>query len=196
MKTVVLMAALGFLSSLLFGQENVQFKDVTSGDYDNGFLYIEVKTYPNNKKLIEESKNKTRELPVITKEKINNEIYYSFTGYVIGDENDIEIMRVKIKFTNDERINNINRLLNGFGLSINDIKELLENIDDDEEFIADTGKDNYGEYAVHRNLLFDDSDEIEDGFKIYYAMIVLLNIADINQEDLSRDLLNYLMMIR
>jgi len=61
-------------------------------------------------------------------------------------------------------------------------------------FVEGTGKDDNGEYKFQRKLFYDDSYEIEEKFKLFYAVGIYYNFDNINQE-LSRDLLNYLLMI-
>jgi len=180
-----------FIASSLFSQEAVFFDDFDTDDYEYGIMYIEMKNYMNNIRLVNKNKNLLKEIPVIRKYTNKDNTIYTFTGYIIDDENNVSIISVKLKLLNDGFVIQ-DELLRDFNIAKNEIPKLIENMHDPEDYIM-KGKDKDGSFELHKKIFVKDSSEIEDSFGMLYAYILFSNFSNIDPENISRRLMYYIM---
>ena len=180
-----------FITNIIFSQEMIIFDDFNIEDYESGIMYVETKIYRNNTALANKTKKLLNEMPVIKKyQNINSTIYF-FTGNIVDTENNVVIIDVKLKLLNDDYILE-NELLYEFNIKRDEIKTLIENVNEEDDFIIN-GKDTDGSFELYKNLYVNDSYEIEDNFGMVYAYIVYFNLSNIDQEKISRRLMYYIM---
>ena len=188
-----ILCLLFLIPGFLYAQEIIKFDDFSVDGYENRVMYVELKKYENNLTLVNKYKELTKEMPSIKKYSSGDNTFFTFTGYVIENTNDIIVIDVMLKLVNDD-ITIINeKLLDGFDIENNEIDSLIKNSDDSEEFIISEGSDLNGSFITHKKLFKNDSDEIEDNFSMMYAMIIHSNLENIRQENISRRLMYYIL---
>jgi hypothetical protein len=180
-----------FITDFLFSQEAVSFDDFDTDDYEYGIMYIEMKNYTNNIRMVNKNKNLVKEIPVIKKYSNKDNIIYAFTGYIIDDENNVSIINVKLKLLDSGFVIQ-NELSRDFNIVKNEIPKLIENMQVTEDYITG-GKDKDGSFTLHKKILVKDSYEIEDSFSMIYAYILFSNFSSIDPDNISRRLMYYIM---
>ena len=180
-----------FIANPLFSQEAVSFDDFDTSDYEYGIMYVEMKNYTNNIRVVNKNKNLVKEIPVIKKYSNKDNTLYAFTGYIIDDENNVSIINVKLKLLNNGFVIQ-NELLRDFNIVKNEIPRLIENMQVTDDYITE-GKDKDGSFTLHKKVFVKDSYEIEDNFNMFYAYILFSNFSSINPDNISRRLMYYIM---
>jgi len=180
-----------FIANSLFSQEIVSFDDFDTDDYEYGIMYVEMKNYTNNIRLANKNKEMLKEIPVIRKYSNKDNTIYAFTGYIIDDKNNVSIIDVKLKLLDDGFVIQ-NELLRDFNIVKKEVPKLIENMHDPEDYIM-KGKDKDGSFELHKKIFVKDSPEIEDSFSMLYAYILFSNFSSIDQNNISRRLMYYIM---
>jgi hypothetical protein len=189
MKNILIIVFTFFITNLLFSQENISFDDFTTGNYENGIMLIELKMYQNNIVLANKYKKILNKMPVINKYSNENNTIYTYTGYIVHEE-DVIIMDVKLKLLNGD-INIKKELISEFKIKNNEIEKLIESAEEDEAYIIEE-EDSNGKFTMSRQLYVNDTSAINDNFSMFYALIILANLSEIGQEKVSRRLWNYI----
>ena len=173
------------ISDDFYSKPDFYFPRADPENYDRGFLYVEFKNYHENDILFHKYQENLKVLPVLYKGENQNGLYYSLTGhyYPYNGEtgiNEFTIMTVRIKYTEDNFSGSNYEILSGLGILDDDVLPLTNDIGK-EGFFTSEGIDEDGEYTFERKLFYDVSDEIEDLFKLYYAVTVFLKINHLNE---------------
>ena len=179
-----------FVTNIIFSQEMIVFDDFSIDDYENGIMYVEMKIYKNNLALANKTKKLLNEMPIIKKYSNIDSTIYIFTGNIVDSENNVAIVNVKLKLLNNYILEN--ELLSEFNITRNEIRKLIENMNEGDDFIIE-GKDTNGSFELHKKLYVNDSYEIDDNFGMAYAYIIYFNLSNIDQEKISRRLMYYIM---
>jgi hypothetical protein len=191
------------ISFVIYAKENVPFEQIGYNDYSNGLVYLELKWYRNNQKLANEYKEKVKELPTIQREEIGENIIYLFkTHVIIKENNEVGIIMLKIKFTNDIFQGQNDDFFMGLSISENEMNYLVENIDDYNKFfvtneyndlITETDENNIiGNDIIMKKLLYGTASDMDDYFKHMYALTVFWNYKYLNTTKLNDELFKYL----
>jgi hypothetical protein len=187
-----LFVLLFFIPSFLFSQETIGFDDFETGDYGYGIMYVEMKVYENNIRLVNKYKHLVHEMPVINKLSSGDNTIYTFTGYVIDNKNTFASVNVKLKLLDTDFLIIEDELSHEFNVADDELEILIDNMNEAGDYIK-KGKDSDGSFTIYKKLYVNDSDEIEDNFGMSYAYILYFNFENIKQHSISRRLMYYIL---